>query len=319
MISTIPWAGNKLLTLYTSLLIKLLAHFNSNPMPILVILQMPFLPCGGWMAGKGNVGNPQCSSSKLKIVFGILPWSFRVREEKNQYKHQAAWKWVPGSIQSQKVFFEGDALPAWDHIGFPAEFWPDLPKGASMLSASVLLSRSGRQTTAGRVKRWLPPLCSKTIISSCFPHYLPEVIYRHWGGTDGGGTNGARAFYQYVVLCSQIRWANCALLGVDCHSWCASGSSVLIRKRMTVQMCLGWVCASSHWVMHWNTQCLSSDKWPVETGEYIFAKILLAGVQAPGTAPEFLHNFNLVAECWFLNSKNDFTRKKTVHQFVAFK
>lgn len=51
------------------------------------------------------------------------------------------------------------SLLSFDRI-FPA---------AGMLSASVLLSRSGRQTTAGRVKRWLPALCSKTIISSCFP------------------------------------------------------------------------------------------------------------------------------------------------------
>lgn len=47
-------------------------------------------------------------------------------------------------------------------------------QGLAVLSTSVLLSRSGRQTTAGRVKRWLPALCSKTIISSCFPTTCQE-------------------------------------------------------------------------------------------------------------------------------------------------
>lgn len=35
------------------------------------------------MAGRGKVGYLQCSNSKLKIVFGILAWIFRVKEKKS--------------------------------------------------------------------------------------------------------------------------------------------------------------------------------------------------------------------------------------------
>lgn len=40
---------------------------------ILVILQMPSLSCGAWMAGMGKVGYAQCSNSKFKTLFGTLP------------------------------------------------------------------------------------------------------------------------------------------------------------------------------------------------------------------------------------------------------
>lgn len=92
LIRAIPWAGNKLLTLYTFFSIKLFAHLNSTPhvhiykcisyLTSAVTLQVPFLSAGARMAGRGKVGYPPCSNSKLEIVFGILPLVFRVKDEK---------------------------------------------------------------------------------------------------------------------------------------------------------------------------------------------------------------------------------------------
>lgn len=244
---------------------------------VLVTLQVPSLSPGAQRAGKGKVEYPPCSTSKLKIVFGILPWIFRVKEEKIstsimvlENKSQEAskakrcfWGWCLASMGPCQV-------PCWVLTGSSQRL-------ASCPHLSFCHAQGDKQQQAGLKGDFLHS-AAKTIISSCFPATCQKWFIGTGMGQTGGGTSGARAFYWYVLLCSQVFWRSCALLGVASHSWCVCGSSVLIRKGMTVKIFLGWMCTSSYWVTHWNIQCLNSDEWPVEPGKYIFAKILLADV-----------------------------------------
>lgn len=76
------------------------------------------------------------------------------------------WGWGGVLSIQPKGGFEGQVR--WHRTGFCAV----LPPSCWHIIWPVLLSwlqRLQRQTTAGRVKRWLPVLCRKPIISSCFP------------------------------------------------------------------------------------------------------------------------------------------------------
>lgn len=162
---------------------------------MLVLLQVPFLSPGAQMAEGVKVGYPEYSDSNSKLSLGYLPgflgWRRKISAQAssclimNPRKHPK-----PKGVFLRVMFCQhgtrSDSLLSFDRI-FPA---------AGMLSASVLLSRSGRQTTAGRVKRWLPVLCSKTVISSCFP----TTCQKWFIGTGMGQTGGRHQWWSQSLL-----------------------------------------------------------------------------------------------------------------------
>lgn len=101
----------------------------------------------GWQE-KGKVGYPQYSNTELKIVFRRLPRIFRVRK-----KISTSIKLLENCSQeaskSQKVFFEGDSKNIANQVRFPAEFWPDLPKGWHVVHLSFCHAQGDKQQQAG--------------------------------------------------------------------------------------------------------------------------------------------------------------------------
>lgn len=167
----------------------------------------------------------QQQQTQLKSFLGCFPASLGWMRE-NWGPASSRLKTGTGKHPKLKGVFEGDVSLVWDQGRFPAAFWPDPPdvltRPSRWRACCLHLSfchGSGRQTTAGRVKRWLPALRSKTVISSCFPTTCQKWFIGTGVGRDGagrgGGTPGARAVYWFVLFCPQIRRVSCALLGLD--------------------------------------------------------------------------------------------------------
>lgn len=135
---------------------------------------------------EGGTSSAQQQQTQLKSSLGCFPASLGWTRE-NWGSASSCLKTGTGKHPKPKGVFEGeDVSPVWDQGRFPAVFWPD-PSGCPRLS---FCPGSGRQTTAGRVKRWLPALCSKTIISSCFPTTCQKwFIGTGMGQDEGGGTH----------------------------------------------------------------------------------------------------------------------------------
>lgn len=162
---------------------------------VLVTLQVPSLSPGAQRAGKGKVEYPPCSTSKLKIVFGILPWIFRVKEEKIstsitllENKSQEAskakrcfWGWCLASMGPCQV-------PCWVLTGSSQRL-------ASCPHLSFCHAQGDKQQQAGLKGDFLHS-AAKTIISSCFP----ATCQKWFIGTGMGQTGGRHQWSQSLLL-----------------------------------------------------------------------------------------------------------------------
>lgn len=198
-----------------------------------------------WQEAEGGIS--QCSNSKLKIVFGILAWIFRVKEEKISTNIKLLENESQEASKAKRCFFRvmlyqhgttSDSLLSFDRIFLTA----------GMFSTSVLLSRSGRQTTAGRVKRWLPALCSKTIISSC----VPATCQKWFIGRDSLGRHQESQSLFTSICCFVPKLAGGTVL---CWGW-----------TVTLEMYVALLCSSQS---GWLPKCALDWCLPALTGLHI--------------------------------------------------
>lgn len=197
---------------------------------------------GAWMAEGWKVGCPQRSSSKLKVVFEILCCIFRVNEEKLRTGiklfENGHWE-----ARKAKTCFWG-----WCFAGMGPGQVPCcvLTRSSRRLACCPHLSfchGSGRQTTADRVKRWLPVLRSKTIISSCFP----TTCQKWFIGTGMGWTRGRHCW-------SQSSFLICAALSPN-----SPGEPCSAGDGWSCWTCVWLFCAcqkgDDHWSVPWAGVC----------------------------------------------------------------